>query len=86
MLILDEVFGSLDSDRQRGVVDLLRRVGDRFEQVILISHVDLLQYDVDHGFELNYDSNRGHTVVRPFNRSATDAYEEPSGELVSVES
>ena len=65
MLILDEVFGSLDLQRQRDVIDVLRRLGDRFEQVILISHIDVTQYDVDNGFEMTYDSNAGKTVVRP---------------------
>jgi exonuclease SbcC len=72
MLILDEVFGSLDIQRQRDVIDVLRRLGDRFEQVILISHVDVSQYDVDHGFEMTYDPNAGKTVVRPLWSAAND--------------
>jgi exonuclease SbcC len=75
LLVLDEVFGSLDPDRQRRVVDLLRRLGDRFEQVILISHVDVTQYDVDHGFELSYDDSTGSTTVRPFATGDDEAYD-----------
>ena len=41
LLILDEIFGSLDEDRRAAVVDLLRSLADRFPQVILITHIDV---------------------------------------------
>ena len=40
LLVLDEVFGSLDDTRRQNVVALLRGLQDRFEQVILITHID----------------------------------------------
>src|SRR5205085_529547 len=40
LLILDEIFGSLDESRRHNVVELLRRLQDRFEQVILITHIE----------------------------------------------
>jgi exonuclease SbcC len=40
LLILDEVFGSLDEMRQFNVLDLLAALSDRFEQVILITHIE----------------------------------------------
>jgi exonuclease SbcC len=40
LLILDEVFGSLDEARRANVVELLRRLHDRFEQVIVITHIE----------------------------------------------
>ena len=47
LLILDEVFGSLDEARRHNVVDLLRRLQDRFEQVILITHIDSVRDGLD---------------------------------------
>ena len=47
LLILDEVFGSLDETRRHNVVDLLRRLQDRFEQVILITHIESVREGLD---------------------------------------
>ena len=41
LLMLDEMFGSLDEERRLAVVDLLRSLADRFPQVILITHIEL---------------------------------------------
>ena len=43
LLVLDEIFGSLDEERRQAVVDLLRAVADRFPQVIVISHIEGLR-------------------------------------------
>src|SRR6266550_622263 len=40
LLVLDEIFGSLDEARRLHVVGLLRRLADRFPQVILITHIE----------------------------------------------
>src|SRR5438046_962628 len=40
LLVLDEVFGSLDEARRLHVVGLLRRLADRFPQVILITTLE----------------------------------------------
>ena len=40
-LVLDEIFASLDEARRQDVLLLLRRLGDRFPQVIVTTHVEL---------------------------------------------
>src|SRR5204862_3375559 len=47
LLILDEIFGSLDERHRTNLVELLRRLHDQFEQVIVITHLDLTT-EVDH--------------------------------------
>jgi exonuclease SbcC len=59
LLVLDEVFGSLDEERRAAVVDLLRGLGDRFPQVILITHVDQLREGFDRVVRVNYDVKDG---------------------------
>lgn len=59
LLILDEVFGSLDESRRHNVVELLRRLHDRFEQVILITHVELGRVGLDRVLRVQYDERAG---------------------------
>ncbi|MEN3000672.1 MAG: SMC family ATPase [Armatimonadota bacterium] len=40
LLILDEVFGSLDTDRRQNVLTLLNNLRDWFEQILIISHIE----------------------------------------------
>jgi exonuclease SbcC len=63
LLILDEVFGSLDEARRRNVVELLRRLHDRFEQVILITHIESVREGLDRVISVRYDEERGTSVV-----------------------
>ncbi len=63
LLILDEVFGSLDVNRRDNVVELLRRIQDRFEQVILITHIDSIRDGVDQVIEVRHDEESGSSVV-----------------------
>jgi exonuclease SbcC len=63
LLILDEVFGSLDEQRRRNVIELLRRLGDRFEQVIVITHIDSVREGLDRVITVRYDEERGTSVV-----------------------
>jgi exonuclease SbcC len=63
LLILDEVFGSLDETRRHNVVDLLRRLQDRFEQVILITHVDTVREGLDRVVAVRYDEETGTSRV-----------------------
>lgn len=63
LLILDEVFGSLDETRRHNVVDLLRRLQDRFEQVILITHIDSVREGLDRVVSLRYDEESGASSV-----------------------
>src|SRR5690606_33673558 len=63
LLILDEVFGSLDEARRHNVVELLRRLQDRFEQVILITHIESVREGLDHVIEVRYDEETGSSKV-----------------------
>jgi DNA repair protein SbcC/Rad50 len=63
LLILDEVFGSLDETRRHNVVDLLRRLQDRFEQVILITHIESVREGVDRVVAVRYDEESGTSRV-----------------------
>ena len=38
-VVLDEVFGSQDDDRRRGLITELRRLSERFHQMLVITHV-----------------------------------------------
>jgi exonuclease SbcC len=63
LLILDEVFGSLDEARRFNVVELLRGLQDRFEQVILITHIEPVREGLDRVIGVRYDADRGCSVV-----------------------
>ena len=63
LLILDEVFGSLDETHRSNVIDLLRRLTDRFEQVIVITHIEDVGLGVDHRLLVRFDDTIGTTVV-----------------------
>jgi DNA repair protein SbcC/Rad50 len=64
LLILDEIFGSLDEDRRIAVVDLLRSLADRFPQVILITHVDSVREGFDRVVRVGFDLARGVATVQ----------------------
>ena len=64
LLILDEIFGSLDEDRRTAVLDLLRSLADRFPQVILITHVDSVREGFDRVIRVGVDLARGVATVR----------------------
>jgi exonuclease SbcC len=79
LLVLDEVFGSLDASRRDNVIELLRRLQDRFEQVILITHIEGVRDGVDRVISVRYDEEKRASVV--------DAPDEPllGGELPPVD-
>lgn len=64
LLILDEIFGSLDEDRRSAVVELLRSLADRFPQVILITHIDSVREGFDRVVRVGYDLASGVATVR----------------------
>ncbi len=64
LLLLDEVFGSLDEDRRVAVVDLLRSLADRFPQVILVTHIDLGAESFDRLIRVSYDLAKGAAVIQ----------------------
>ncbi len=59
LLVLDEIFGSLDETRRANVVELLRGLQDRFEQVILITHIEGVRDGLDQVIELRFDEKTG---------------------------
>ncbi|MGQ9698977.1 MAG: SbcC/MukB-like Walker B domain-containing protein, partial [Armatimonadota bacterium] len=63
LLILDEVFGSLDALRRSGVLDKLQALKSRFDQIILISHVEAIHDAVDNCLWVRYDPRRGISTV-----------------------
>jgi exonuclease SbcC len=63
LLILDEIFGSLDEARRTNVLELLRRLQGRFEQVILITHIEQVREGVDRVIAVRYDEETGCSVV-----------------------
>ncbi|HEU4524924.1 MAG TPA: SbcC/MukB-like Walker B domain-containing protein, partial [Gemmatimonadales bacterium] len=64
LLVLDEIFGSLDEDRRAAVVDLLRSLADRFPQVILITHIDSVRDGFDRVIRVGLDLTRGVATAR----------------------
>jgi exonuclease SbcC len=63
LLILDEIFGSLDELRRFNVLELLRALGDRFEQVILITHIEGVRDGVDQVISVRYDPASASSIV-----------------------
>jgi len=64
LLVLDEIFGSLDESRRQHVVGLLRRLADRFPQVILITHIEQVREGLDRVIRVDFDPARGTSLVR----------------------
>ncbi|HJR16276.1 MAG TPA: SMC family ATPase [Gemmatimonadales bacterium] len=64
LLILDEIFGSLDEDRRSAVIELLRSLADRFPQVILITHIDSVREGFDRVVRVGYDLASGVATAR----------------------
>jgi exonuclease SbcC len=71
LLILDEVFGSLDEARRHNVVELLRRLHDRFEQVVLITHIESVREGLDRVLTVRYDDASGTSRVHAEAAEAT---------------
>src|SRR5687768_17482334 len=63
LLVLDEVFGSLDETRRFNVLELLRALGDRFEQVVLITHIESVRDGVDQVIAVRYDPSLAQSIV-----------------------
>ena len=63
LLILDEIFGSLDDERRAQVLNLLRGLGDRFPQVIVITHIGSVRVGLDRVFEVKMDQDKGFATV-----------------------
>ncbi|MGH7471751.1 MAG: ATP-binding protein, partial [Longimicrobiales bacterium] len=64
LLLLDEIFGSLDDERRDSVIALLRQLQGRFEQVVLITHVEGIQDSVDQLVRVEWDERSGASIAR----------------------
>ena len=83
LLVLDEIFGSLDVDRRLRVVGLLRRLLSRFEQIIVLTHIEDTRDDMDHKIQINLDDRTGHSVVRQDDLVVPD-YDELRAEMMAA--
>lgn len=63
LLILDEVFGSLDEGRRGNVLGLLEKLGKRFEQILVITHLDDVKEGVRHIVYVDYEEESGTASV-----------------------
>ena len=63
LLMLDEVFGSLDEGRRTNVLALLEKLNQRFEQILVITHLDDIKEGVQSIIEIEYDDATGAVQV-----------------------
>ncbi len=75
LLILDEVFGSLDSVRRQSVLDRLASIKGRFAQILVISHIEEINQVADQCLYVSRDSD---------SRSARVTDAPPEFELMAV--
>jgi exonuclease SbcC len=80
--VLDEIFGSLDEVRRANVLELLRRLLDRFDQVILITHIDSVLSGHDRVINVRYDAPSGSSIID--GGVLEDASSEESAELAGA--
>jgi len=55
LLILDEVFGSLDNTRRDNVMRQLNALREKFEQILVISHIDTINDAADRSLIVTFD-------------------------------
>ncbi len=65
MIVLDEVLGSQDYQRQTMILQGLERISQSVGQVILVTHVASVKDQLQNVWSVNLDSERG-TVVQEF--------------------
>ncbi len=63
LMILDEVFGSLDADRRQAVLERLQAIRGRFAQILVISHIEEINQVADQCMFLTRDEKSRATVV-----------------------
>ncbi|HEX8363082.1 MAG TPA: SMC family ATPase [Longimicrobium sp.] len=72
LLILDEVFGSLDVARRDNVVQLLHALEGRFDQVILITHIEGIRESLDQVLRVDFDERAATSIVREENAEGSE--------------
>jgi exonuclease SbcC len=85
LLVLDEVFGSLDEGRRHNVVELLRGLQDRFEQVVLITHIESVREGLDRVITVEYDAESGSARVRQPEPALAGAIASGGGDVLALE-
>lgn len=63
LLVLDEVFGSLDADRRQSVLDRLASLKGRFQQILVISHIEEINQVADQCLYVSRDPQSRATKV-----------------------
>jgi DNA repair protein SbcC/Rad50 len=63
LLVLDEIFGSLDETRRLSVLALLRAIETRFPQVVIITHIESVREAADRVLRVRYDEASGSATV-----------------------
>ena len=84
LLVLDEIFGSLDVDRRYRVVGLLRRLLETFEQIIVLTHIEGTRDDLDHKINISLDDRTGHSIVRMEDVGIIPDYDDLRAEALSA--
>ncbi len=69
LMVLDEVFGSLDEQRRINVLQLMEKLSERFEQILIVTHLDDVKEGVRHLYQVEYDEATGLASVRGQNHS-----------------
>ena len=70
LLVLDEIFGSLDELRRQSVVHLLRGLEARFPQVVVITHIEGVREALDRVLRVQFDEASGAATVTEENIAA----------------
>lgn len=63
LLILDEVFGSLDPERRQSVLDRLVALRPRFQQILVISHIEEINQVADRCLYVRHDTGTHASTV-----------------------
>lgn len=85
LLVLDEIFGSLDEARRANVLELLRRLHDRFDQVIVITHIDSVREALDRVVTVRYDAATGSSIIEDGSVEEGEAEDVPELELAGAD-
>jgi exonuclease SbcC len=64
LLILDEVFGSLDMDRRQAVLERLTSLKGRFHQILVISHIEEINRVADQCLYVWRNESTGASIAR----------------------
>jgi exonuclease SbcC len=78
LLILDEVFGSLDPERRRSVLEQLEALRGSFEQIIAISHIEQINEAADRCLLVQYDPQKKESFVSEFLPEVSIPFWEPN--------